>query len=489
MPDHRFINIQAPEEARSRRTLWSRSTRRRQEGDTATDDAGRQSREATASSQGQHEETETALAISPLRVEGSSFDATLGTYPVPGRTYFAAALRYFTVTLAPHVPYIARPGSRTPDWEVWWPRMMEEPAFFLTQILTAVSGLNRRNAEPFLDEVDLISLRVEVIQRLNQMLQDPARSQTDTAVATVLHVAAHEVYFGGRGTFETHLTGLRMMTALRGGFNAFDVSMRRALRWLDSIQSCLTRHATFSDPGGAAETLPTDEETALLYPSHGPSILIETIHECLGLFLAPECGQSPAFEKISLLLVSLGVLAVEYYTDDDNPSDDSIIAAECDSISSELMSLEEYFASGSSYDAYARRSSVPAIAAECIRIAMIATVLDIRRTVRSPAPEHRALNEENRVRLQRLNPDRLRGTDFDLARRYAIGVLGPSRDRLNLPTVPTLRSNVPSVASGAGSPRHSTLPFRGARSSTSFRGGGRYEPREEASEEEEEEEA
>ena len=117
MPDHRFINIQAPDDARSRRTLWNvrsqasrssrsparasrqRSTRRRQEAEAAAEGSERLSREATASSQGQQEETD-ATATEPDLTRSVS-NTPYGSYPVPPRPYFPAALNYRTGQVRP----------------------------------------------------------------------------------------------------------------------------------------------------------------------------------------------------------------------------------------------------------------------------------------------------------------------------------------------------------------------------------------------------
>jgi hypothetical protein len=106
------------------------------------------------------------------------------------------------------------PDADNPFITQYVPWCIQNPLLAKTSLYISARSLAERG---FVDQTSTIRLKVSAIQTLNHHLRSAA-SITDEALAGVVQFVSIEWFFGEPSVVQAHLTGLRDMVRLRGGF-------------------------------------------------------------------------------------------------------------------------------------------------------------------------------------------------------------------------------------------------------------------------------
>lgn len=99
--------------------------------------------------------------------------------------------------------------------------------------------------------IDLLRLQGMAISEINRALADPSRATSNALIAAVAQMARYEALFGDRDIFNTHMTGLLRIVALRGGLVnlGMDGLLERLLLWIDANTAYFLGGRVYFDPG------------------------------------------------------------------------------------------------------------------------------------------------------------------------------------------------------------------------------------------------
>lgn len=106
------------------------------------------------------------------------------------------------------------PDSDNPFVSKYVPWCIQDPLLSKTSLYISARSLAERG---FVDPTSAIRLKLSAIHSLNQLLRS-ASWITDEALAGVVQFVSIEWFFGEPKVVQAHLTGLRDMVRLRGGF-------------------------------------------------------------------------------------------------------------------------------------------------------------------------------------------------------------------------------------------------------------------------------
>lgn len=94
------------------------------------------------------------------------------------------------------------------------PFCLNSPLLIQTAIYTSACFLNEQGC---VESATAVAYKCRAIEMLKDHLQSTG-STTDEAIAGVMQVMLNEWYWGNTDDLRAHLTGLREMVRLRGGF-------------------------------------------------------------------------------------------------------------------------------------------------------------------------------------------------------------------------------------------------------------------------------
>lgn len=98
------------------------------------------------------------------------------------------------------------------------PFCLHSPLLIQTAIYTSACLLNETEGGcSLIDSTTAVAHKCRSIRMLNEHLQTHG-STTDEAIAAVMHMMLNEWYWGNMEDLRAHLSGLREMVRLRGGF-------------------------------------------------------------------------------------------------------------------------------------------------------------------------------------------------------------------------------------------------------------------------------
>lgn len=98
------------------------------------------------------------------------------------------------------------------------PFCLHSPLLIQTAIYTSACFLNEtENGNSLIDGTTAVAHKCRSITMLNEHLQTHGPT-TDEAIAAVMQLMLNEWYWGNMGDLRAHLSGLREMVRLRGGF-------------------------------------------------------------------------------------------------------------------------------------------------------------------------------------------------------------------------------------------------------------------------------
>lgn len=119
---------------------------------------------------------------------------------------------------------------------------LTEPATSSVILLTAASHYAMMY-EGTKRAAQLLAMKTEALNHINDMLRDPSRGLTDQAIAAVAKMASYEAMFGSLETYLVHMSGLERMIRMRGGLESLglDGLLMRMLLWIDTNAAWLIR--------------------------------------------------------------------------------------------------------------------------------------------------------------------------------------------------------------------------------------------------------
>lgn len=151
-----------------------------------------------------------------------------GRWGLPFSCLFLAEILFATdnMTSFPVVNFISRfkasldgesDMNSSPYLKQYIPFCLHSPLLIQTAIYTSACYLIETAGEQRLDSMTAMSHKCRAIRMLNEHLQVRG-STTDEAIASVMQLMLNEWYWGDADDLMAHLSGLREMVRLRGGF-------------------------------------------------------------------------------------------------------------------------------------------------------------------------------------------------------------------------------------------------------------------------------
>lgn len=157
--------------------------------------------------------------------------------------------------LAVDIPELDHDGPSGLLRSRWFPMALTEPATSAVILLTAGSHYAMMKAGTK-HAKQLLLMKTEALNNINDMLRDPLRGLTDQAIAAVAKLASYEAMFGSKETYLVHMNGLKRMIRLRGGMESLGLGglLTRMLLWIDTNAAWLIRTPLYfalheRDPG------------------------------------------------------------------------------------------------------------------------------------------------------------------------------------------------------------------------------------------------
>ncbi|KAL3456132.1 hypothetical protein BJX64DRAFT_49381 [Aspergillus heterothallicus] len=158
------------------------------------------------------------------------------SFPVAWRPYFPQFVDHYLVSMAVDIPELDQPGNRGLLRTDWFPLVMSERALFLVIMLLAASNYASVQSHSTDMRVDLLSLRCEAVQAVNEALelQHPS-TISDALVGAIAKMASYEAMYGEVDNYTVHMRGLERAVELRGGLLSLGLAglLRRIVIWID----------------------------------------------------------------------------------------------------------------------------------------------------------------------------------------------------------------------------------------------------------------
>ncbi|KAB8237407.1 hypothetical protein ETB97_001377 [Aspergillus alliaceus] len=171
----------------------------------------------------------------PFQLGGLRVDP-FRSYPIDFRPFVPVLVDHYLMDMAVDIPELDLPGNKGLLRTSWFPLVMSEPALFLVIMLLAAShyaSLNEHTADM---KINLLSLRCEAVQAINDSLkyQRPDRV-SDALVGAIAKMGSYEAMFGNIDNYSVHMKGLTRAVGLRGGLTALGLNglLRRIVVWID----------------------------------------------------------------------------------------------------------------------------------------------------------------------------------------------------------------------------------------------------------------
>ncbi|GAB1201823.1 hypothetical protein APSETT445_000415 [Aspergillus pseudonomiae] len=140
------------------------------------------------------------------------------------------------VHMAVDIPELDQPGNKGLLRTSWFPLVMSEPSLFLVIMLLAASHYASVSEHAADMKVDLLTLRCEAIQAINDALKyQPPDRVSDALVGAIAKMGSYEAMYGNMASYSVHMRGLTRAVGLRGGLSALGLNglLRRIVVWID----------------------------------------------------------------------------------------------------------------------------------------------------------------------------------------------------------------------------------------------------------------
>lgn len=137
--------------------------------------------------------------------------------------------------MAVDIPELDQPGNRGLLRTRWFPLVITKPCLFLVILLIAASHYAAVHGATNDLKLNLLSLRYEAIQAINEALSSDPEALDDALVGAVAKMASYEAMFGCPENFDIHMRGLLRMINVRGGLSTLGLGglLRRIVVWID----------------------------------------------------------------------------------------------------------------------------------------------------------------------------------------------------------------------------------------------------------------
>jgi hypothetical protein len=175
--------------------------------------------------------------------------SSLRRYHIPVMIWLT---RLDLMSMAVDIPELDQPGNRGLLRTSWFPLVMSERALFLVIILLAASNYASVQRQPLDMKLDLLALRCEAVQAVNEALEVQAQQQqpsciSDALVGAIAKMASYEAMYGDVGNYTVHMRGLERVIELRGGLLELGLSglLRRIVIWIDRNGAFLNGSALY----------------------------------------------------------------------------------------------------------------------------------------------------------------------------------------------------------------------------------------------------
>lgn len=139
------------------------------------------------------------------------------------------------VSMAVAIPELDQPGNSCLLRTRWFPLVMTEPSLFLVIMLIAASHYASVQLNTTELKLNLLSMRGEAVQAINQSLAKQHGTINDALVGAIAKMASYEAMFGNVDTYGVHMQGLYQIVNLRGGLDGLGLGglLRRIVVWID----------------------------------------------------------------------------------------------------------------------------------------------------------------------------------------------------------------------------------------------------------------
>lgn len=138
--------------------------------------------------------------------------------------------------MAVDIPELDQPGNKGLLRTSWFPLVMTDPALFMVITLLSASHYASIQSQPGQMKLDLLSLRCETVQAINNTLASRRPEEmSDALVGAIAKMASYEAMFGSMENFNIHMQGLKKAIDLRGGLMSLGLNglLRRIVVWID----------------------------------------------------------------------------------------------------------------------------------------------------------------------------------------------------------------------------------------------------------------
>ncbi|KAL2865101.1 uncharacterized protein BJX67DRAFT_383099 [Aspergillus lucknowensis] len=158
------------------------------------------------------------------------------SYPVAWRPFLPQLVDHYLMSMAVDIPELDQLGNRGLLRTDWFPLVMSERALFLVIILLAASNYASVQRERLDMRMDLLALRCEAVQAVNEALElEHPGSISDALVGAIAKMASYEAMYGSLDNYTVHMQGLEQAVELRGGLASLGLRglLRRIVIWID----------------------------------------------------------------------------------------------------------------------------------------------------------------------------------------------------------------------------------------------------------------
>ncbi|KAF2148602.1 hypothetical protein K461DRAFT_298002 [Myriangium duriaei CBS 260.36] len=169
------------------------------------------------------------------------------TYPIPWQPYLPAVVDHYVQHMTVDIPELDGPDARGLLRSSWFPLTMANRSLFCVIILIAAS--HRATTCNKRDALNLLRLRTEALDFVQQDLENQSLCLSDQMVGAVAKLASYEAMYGTRESYKVHMEGLRRMVMLRGGIRSLGLNglLSRLVVWIDNNGAFFTGSSHFFD--------------------------------------------------------------------------------------------------------------------------------------------------------------------------------------------------------------------------------------------------
>ncbi|KAE8352733.1 hypothetical protein BDV28DRAFT_120870 [Aspergillus coremiiformis] len=175
------------------------------------------------------------------------------SYPIEFKPFMPVLVDHYLMDMAVDIPELDQPGNKGLLRTRWFPLVMSEPALFLVIMLLAASHYASVNDHTADTKLNLLSLRCEAVQAINDALEHQQSDRvSDALVGAIAKMGSYEAMYGDMDNYSVHMRGLWRAVELRGGLATLGLNglLRRIVVWIDRNAAFLHGSALYF-PGAA----------------------------------------------------------------------------------------------------------------------------------------------------------------------------------------------------------------------------------------------